>query len=539
MNDDTPVSSWHPFSTRIYSDPTSENLWRSLYLFNLYRLVLSLLFVFLAENFGDTLPLDTYNLPLFLHTGYVYTGLTLASLLAIQFRRPAFNLQLALQVGSDIACLTVLTYAGGGVRSGFGMLLLVTLAAAGLISRGRITLLYAALASIAVLLQHTYAVLNDEADVAQYIQTGLLSGACFAVAWLAHALARNVISSEMLAARRGVDLANMAEANRLVMHDAPDGILVVDASGLVKQSNPSAEHLLGYAYSAGKEVHLRDCSPLLAERYAAWLTDQADDHRELRLPVTNYRVRVHFLPVRRDGFWGAVLFLEDIQRSQAQAQQIKLAALGRLTMNIAHEVRNPLSSISYATELLQEEKHDPAQDRLIRIILDNASRLDRIVRDVMQLNRRDRGQMEQLRLADVLPAFVTELCQSEHARRDIFSLEVDPECAIGFDRGHLDQVLWNVCCNALRYCRKQAGSIRLHAWSSADRRNTLEIIDDGPGIDADAVQHLFEPFFTTAAGGTGLGLYIARELCEANGAGLEYVQKQAGGACFRIGFQEN
>jgi two-component system sensor histidine kinase PilS (NtrC family) len=430
----------------------------------------------------------------------------------------------------------VLTYAGGGVQSGFGMLLLVSLAAAGLISRGRITLFFAALASIAVLLQHTYAVLNDGAEVAQYVQTGLLSTACFTVAWLAHALARHVIASEMLAAKRGVDLANMAEANRLVIQDAPGGILVVDASGMVRQSNPSAERLLGYAFSAGGDIHLQDCSPMLAERYSAWLMTQKNEQNELLLPVTHYRVRLHILPVRRDGFWGVVLFLEDMQRSQAQAQQIKLAALGRLTMNIAHEVRNPLSSISYATELLQEEKHNPDQARLIRIIMDNTARLDRIVRDVMQLNRRDRGQMEFLRLADVLPAFVTELCQSEHAERNIFSLDVDPACVVGFDRGHLDQVLWNVCCNALRYCRKLPGSVKLHAWLGEDHRKALEISDDGPGVDADAVQHLFEPFFTTSAGGTGLGLYIARELCEANGAKLEYIRKQAGGACFRIGF---
>ncbi len=536
MSDKPPISSWNPFSPQIYSDLAAENLWRSLYYFNLYRLVLSLLFVFLVLEFGESLPLDAYNLPLFLHTAYVYAGLTLGSLLAIKLRRPVFNWQLAFQVGTDIACLTVLTYAGGGVQSGFGMLLLVSLAAGGLISRGRITLFFAALASIAMLLQHTYAILNDDADVAQYVQAGLLSVAFFTIAWLAHALARYVIASEMLAARRGVDLANMAEANRLVMEDAPDGILVVDASGMVRQSNPSAERLLGYAFSTGGDVHLQECSPLLAERYSAWLANQENDQTQLRLAATNYRVRVHFLPVRNNGFWGVVLFLQDIQRSQAQAQQIKLAALGRLTMNIAHEVRNPLSSISYATELLQEEQHNPDQEKLIRIILDNISRLDRIVRDVMQLNRRDRGNLESLRLADIVPAFITELCQSEHVERNLFNLDVDAACMVSFDRGHLNQVLWNIGCNSLRYCQKHPGSVQLQARRTTERLVTLEITDDGPGVDADATQKLFEPFFTTSPGGTGLGLYIARELCQANAARLEYVQNKSGGACFRIVF---
>jgi len=539
MSDNPPVAPLHSYSPQVYSDPTAENLWRSLYLFNLYRLVLSLLFVFLAQEFGDILPLDAYDIPLFLHTSYIYLGLAVCSLLAIRLRRPVFNWQLAFQVGTDIACLTVLTYAGGGVQSGFGMLLLVSLAAAGLISRGRITLFFAAMASISILLQHSYAILNDGADASQYVQTGLLSVACFAVAWLAHALARYVIASEMLAARRGVDLANMAEANRLVMQDAPDGILVVDASGLVRQSNPSAERLLGYAFSAAGDIHLQDCSPMLAQHYSAWLIDRKDEQKELQLPATNHRVRVHFLPVRRKGFWGVVLFLEDMQRSEAQARQIKLAALGRLTVNVAHEVRNPLSSISYAAELLQEEYHNPDQERLIRIILDNTSRLDRIVRDVMQLNRRDRGDVESLRLADLLPVFVTELSQAEHVGRNVFNLDVDAACMVNFDRGHLNQVLWNICCNALRYCKKLPGSVQLHARCFEERWVTLDIIDDGPGINGDAVQQLFEPFFTTSPGGTGLGLYIARELCQANGARLEYIQHNSGGACFRISFLEN
>lgn len=539
MQDNPAIAAVPLLSPNEYSTPTQEELWRSLYYFNLYRLALGALLVFLAGMFGKNLFLEAYNLPLFFHSSIVYAGLALLSLLAIRLRHPRFNWQLALQVGTDIACLTALSHASGGVQSGFGMLLLVSLAAAGLISRGKITLFFAALASIAVLLQHSYEVLAGEAEVTQYVQAGLLSAAYFAVAWLAHNLARYVIASEKLAARRGADLANMAEANRLVIQDTPDGVLVVDVSGVVRQCNPSAEHLLGYAFPAAGSVTLGECSSLLAERYAAWLKDRQTGQQTLRLPATNYQVRVRFLPVQREGLWGAVLFLEDMQRVQARAQQIKLAALGRLTANIAHEVRNPLSSISYAAELLQEEKHDPGQARLFQIILDNAARLNRIVQDVMQLNRRDRARAESLRLAEVLPVFIVELCQAERVAPEIFNLEAASDCAVSFDRGHLDQVLWNICRNALHYCGKQPGSVRLHVWCSSERRSFLEIADDGPGVAAAAVHQLFEPFFTTAAGGTGLGLYIARELCEANGAALEYAPNASGGACFRIVFGES
>lgn len=513
----------------------TEDLWRSISLFNFYRLTLGILFVALVSVFGDALSLGSGNLPLFFRASIVYVALALVSQLAIRLRQPRFGLQLAFQVGTDIVCVTVLSHASGGIQSDLGMLLLVSLAAAGLISRGRITLFFAALASIAALLQHSYAVLTQGAEVTQYVQVGLLSIAYFAIAWLAHTLAKYATASEELAARRGVDLANMAEVNRLAIQDMPDGVLVVDENGVVRQYNSSAERLLGYRFPPGGAA-LEHCSPLLMGQFAAWRQNHGHESGVMRLPFTDHPVRIRFLPVEREGFWGAVLFLEDMRRIQAQAQQLKLAALGRLTANIAHEVRNPLSSISYATELLQEGGHDPAQARLFRIIMDNAARLNRIVQDVMQLNRRDRVQTEALSLADMLPAFVAGLCQTEHVAQAVFRVEADAACVVNFDRGHLDQVLWNLGCNALRYCRKGPGSVRLHAWRSDGGGTVLEIADDGPGVADEAVPQLFEPFFTTAAGGTGLGLYIARELCEANGAALGYRVPAEGGACFRIVF---
>ncbi|CAH1903848.1 Two-component sensor PilS [Candidatus Nitrotoga sp. HW29] len=537
MWDNLPTSAWHPLHPKSYSAPAPDAMWRSIYFFNLYRLTLSGLFIFLVSIFGHALSLGSSAPSLFFRTSLLYIVMTLISLLTIKLRRPRFGLQLAFQVGTDIVCITVLSHASGGIQSGLGVLLLVSLTATGLISRGKITLFFAALASIAVLLQHSYAVLTQDAAVAQYVQAGLLSTAYFAVAWLAHTMAKYASASENLAALRGVDLANMAETNRLVIQDMPDGVLVVNESGMVKQYNPSVERLLGYTFSNADNASLESCAPLLADRFTIWRLHQERGHEVLRLPITNHQVRVRFLPVEREGFWGAIIFLEDMQRVQAQAQQIKLAALGRLTANIAHEVRNPLSSISYATELLQEEKHDPGQTRLFQIIMDNAARLNHIVEDVLQLNRRDRVQSEDYNLTDKLPLYIEGLRHTQGVSQEIFLIKVAPTCVIRFDLGHLDQVLWNLCRNALRYCSKLAGSVQLSVWRSNDGRTILEILNDGPPVTPETVQQLFEPFFTMTAGGTGLGLYIARELCEANGATLEYRQPAMGGACFRIVFE--
>ncbi len=522
--------------SRVYPAPVPEELWHSITLFNFYRLTLGTLFVFLVTRFGDSLSFGSSNLPLFTRTSILYLALALASQLAIKLRIPNPNWQLAMQVGLDIICMTVLSHASGGIQSGLGILLLVSLAAAGLISRGKITLFFAALATFATLLQHSYEVITQDADVAQYVHEGLLGTAYFAVAWVSYTLAKYAAASESLAAQRGIDLANMAEANRLVIQDIPDGVLVVDVLGVVRQHNPSAERLLGYTFPSISSVTLSECAPILAEQFSVWWKDREHGHHTIRLPVTNYQTRVHFLPVQREGLWGAVLFLEDMQRVQAQAQQIKLAALGRLTANIAHEVRNPLSSIIYATELLLEEKHGSVPSRLFQIILDNSARLNHIVQDVLQLNQRDRVHTEVINLAERLPLFIEGLYHTEGIAPEVLVLNAKSECMVKFDRGHLDQVLWNLCRNALRYCKKQAGSVKLSVRCSDEGKVVIEVDNDGPAIPPDIVLKLFEPFFTTSVGGTGLGLYIARELCEANGALLTYVSPYEARVCFRIVF---
>jgi two-component system sensor histidine kinase PilS (NtrC family) len=540
MQENQSSSFWPLARLQVDTPLAMEDLWRSLYFFGLYRLILGGLLLLLAVLFSQALSLDTKDQVWVYRICLVYIVFTLVSLVGIKTRQPRFPLQLAFQVGTDIAVFSTLSYFSGGIQSNLDLLMLVSIAGAGLISRGRITLFYAALASIAILLEHSYAVLTQEASTGQFLQAGILSTSFFAVAWLSHTLSKYAVASEKLAFTRGVDLSNMAEANRLMIQDMPDGVLVVDERGTLRQCNPSAERLLGMALSLDNINVLASFSPLLNAMFAAWRQNKALGLEVIRLPATNRLVRVRFLPVQRQGFWGAVIVLEDMQRAQDHAQQVKLAALGRLTANIAHEVRNPLSSISYAAELLREGQTDPAQMRLTQIILDNAARLNRIVQDVMQLNRRDRANVEPIDLTSYLSGFSEELSRANRVPSSTIEITAPLECIVSFDRGHLDQVLWNLGQNALRYCQNKTGSLKLRlARSDVDGSITLELIDDGPGVNAEAGSKLFEPFFTTESAGTGLGLYIGRELCEANGAFLEHVPRTGGGACFRIVFGVN
>ncbi len=504
-----------------------DAFWRSLQLFNVYRLVAAVILLIIAATWHQNLTFGSRDLSLFLGTAAVYAAFSVLGFALIRTRR-RFDLQLSQQVLADVVFIVLLTYASGGISSGLGLLLLTSLAGAGLISRGRLTLFYAAVASIATLLEHTYEVLAFDAGFAQYAQAGLLSCAYFAVALVAFELARYTRASEQLAAQREIDLQDLAQVNQHVIQDMQDGVLVVDGAGTIRQFNARAERLLG-ALRGRREVPLASyCAPLAA-RFSEWRQDVAAVESYAEVPL-GHNLSARFVPVSRRRSAGALIFIEDLSRLQKQARQIKLAALGRLTANLAHEIRNPLGAISHATELLGEEQ--PANEtvkRLLAIIQDNTQRLDRMVNEVLWLNRGDRAQREPIDLIEHLQRFVEQFADVEKIDVQMFRLELRGRLQILFDKSHLEQVMWNLCRNAVRHCRQAAGSVTLRVSGDADAGTVqIDVADDGPGVPGPMRSRLFEPFFTTSPGGTGLGLYIAREVCEANGATLDYVESAAG-----------
>jgi two-component system sensor histidine kinase PilS (NtrC family) len=270
--------------------------------------------------------------------------------------------------------------------------------------------------------------------------------------------------------------------------------------------------------------------PQFAARWRAWRSGVDNvGAADVTLPGRDIRLRL-LEAGTPEGH--SVLFVEDTTRAREQAQQLKLAALGRLTANIAHEIRNPLAAISHASELLEEEKRANARTRLTRIIQDNTRRLDQLVSDVLQLNRRDRMSAGPIRVHPWLRQFLAEFVANESAAAERFALDGGADAWIEFDREHLRQVMWNLLRNAARYAGSESGAVRI-ALRGYGGRVELSVIDNGPGVPAARQGQLFEPFFTTEAKGTGLGLYLARELCAANRATLEYVN-DGPGAHFRI-----
>jgi two-component system sensor histidine kinase PilS (NtrC family) len=513
---------------------TADSYWRSLFYFNAYRFIVAVLLLAAPAVFGDSLIFGALDFDLYVYTAAAYVVISAACFPVIAARR-RFNLQLTLQVTLDVLAIAVLMFASGGISSGLGLLLLSGLAAAGLISRGRLALFFAALASITILMEHTVQVLYFYGSTTQYFQAGFLSIGYFATAWVAHTLARYLVATERLAAQREIDLANMAEVSQLVMQGMQDGVIVVDDQGVIRQRNARAEEMLRLPRGRRQQFTLRERSPALADRLDEWRRDVTRSADRVGIFVIGDEISARFVPVGRHRNVGAVIFLEDLSRVQAQARHMKLVALGRLAANMAHEIRNPLSAISHATELLQEEPvANDTMGRLLAIVLDNARRLERMVQDVLKLNRGERAHRERFLVGDYLRTFAEQFCQIEKLPLDLIDVRINVNCEVSFDRSHLNQVMWNLCRNSLRYCRRESGSIKITA-DRLDGTNAvkLDVRDDGPGVPAELRSQVFEPFFTTASTGSGLGLYIAREVCEANEATLEYADSP-GGAHFVI-----
>lgn len=517
---------------------------RAINIINIFRFLLSLTFVSFFLYLGEINWLDSENADLFFKLSAAYLLLSIGLLVLSRLSPTNLLRSLPLQIVFDIIFITLLMHTTGGIQNGLGLLLIITIVIASLVSQGRMALFYAAVASIGLLLEQSYQIIKWDSSPLTYTQPVMLSLSCFATAWLAYSLAKRMHHSEALASARGIDLENLAQVNALITQEMHDGVIVVDQDFNIRHHNLQAELLLSLPKDNESYLRLADSVPEIALMLQQWLRSEDSStiitvgNRELKLRV----MPIHPLSDRRElppvlnsplnPYFGAVIFIQDWSQLQAAAQQAKLAALGRLTANIAHEIRNPLSAISHANQLLQEEDHLSASTaRILQIVADNIQRIDQIIKDVLELNRRDRTHQETIELGPFLSDFHTQFCAVEKIPTLHFQLDVPlQKQIINFDQRHLTQVLWNLCKNAWQHSLKKNASVYLHCVEVGRNGINIEVIDDGDGIADQDKLKLFEPFFTTTNTGSGLGLYISRELAEANGASLQYQALSSGSA---------
>jgi two-component system, NtrC family, sensor histidine kinase PilS len=515
---------------------TGDSGRRILWIVGLYRAICG------AALLGIALLLDLKSLgiaapSMFMMAATVYFVFGLLTFWLIQ-RDPvpiALTAVTSMLLVGDVACIAAVMIAGGAGAGTLPILLFPQLAASGWLLRTRTAFLHAAVATFVLLGLDVWRLLEGQVGGTQTVQTALISFGFFATVGVAVALGAYTKASEDLAAQRGIDVANLEQVNRLIIQDMQDGVLVVDLNGVVRGHNAQVTRLLGGFGRMRGGMRLSEFSGTLHDYWRRWQEDYAEALPPFKVEPTQRLLRVRLVRIGSGLNGGTLIYLEDLGRAQTEAQQMKLAAMGRLTASIAHEVRNPLSAINQAAQLLEEDGAvAPEGERLLGMIRNNAKRIDRIVGEVLQLNRRDRQQPEMIAFSEFLHSLTDEIVQAENMPPGGVQMQIPADLMVIFDRGHLNQIVWNLIRNAWQHCQKKEGSIRIAARAGYMGDAVIcELADDGPGIPAELRGQIFEPFFTTRPGGTGLGLYIARELADANGAALELLPKGPG-AHFRM-----
>jgi len=501
--------------------PGASAYWTSLRYFAVSRVVLAallLLYALLGEPARTAGP--RFDAPLFLWTGAVYLLAALALLAVVGVLRQRFPLQVLAAAVTDLVALVVLMHAAGGTRSGFGVLLVAAVAGAAVVSKPRIAASFAAAASLLLLGDAVIDSLDGDTagDGGGITAAGLIGAACFATAVLISRLASRLAAQESLAAQRGQDLERQLAITRLVVAQLPQGVVVVDERGEVRTMNRSAQALLGATGPWPWLGALVREHPIVEGNERVLELDLA-----AHAPVGPAR-RVQVRMMRPVGVHRAhiVLVLEDRQALEERAQQLKLASMGRLSASIAHEIRNPLAAIRHANGLLAERLEGDLQKRLSRIVEDNSVRIDRIVEDVLSIARRERPVLEEIDVGAFVRALLADFTASAGVRPERVALAVRADDPMRFDPHQLRLVLVNLLTNALRYASDGDRAVLVEWRRGSSDRLEFRVLDDGPGLPPEMLEHAFEPFFTTEARGTGLGLFLAREFCLANQAVLRF-----------------
>jgi two-component system, NtrC family, sensor histidine kinase PilS len=513
--------------------------WRALAVLGPYRL---LLVVVLLTLFRTGYGPDFFLLlrpATFYYGCLAYALAALVMLLMGVYRRPGLSIQAHMHLATDTVAIAALVLGSGGIASGLGILLLPPVIGSSLVVRPRLAAVHAAAATLAMFAaEFLYQWFDRAWDINDYSQVGLLGLMFFASGLVANVVAQRARRSEAVAARVGSEFLNLSRLSENIIESMHTGVLVIDATDHVRVANAAARRLAGEAMVPGAALQTVDAA--IAAALRSWRDGRTDPLAPLHAAATGREITARFTRLG----WGAqaptLLMLEDAAELRRRAQQIKLAALGRLSAGIAHEIRNPLSAIAQAGQLLAESGEISGENqRLLAMIQRHTGRIDRIVRDVLDLSRRDRGHQVPIDLREWLLRTAALYHESHpHDPRPIELLDVGPRLRVRFDPEHLQQILFNLWDNSFEHGARAgfAVTVTLQAGRSPDGDGVqLDVSDNGPGIAAALHDRVFEPFFTTHSAGTGLGLFLCRELCEYNQAQLSHVAGRSG-ATFRIRF---
>jgi len=438
-------------------------------------------------------------------------------------------------------------HATGGIRTGLGTLLIISISMTSIFLHRRFTILLAAISALAIIAEQIYSQLVYTNFTPAFTQAGLLGILIFFSAILASFTAKRLKESESQAEQASHELDAIVQMNEHIIRSMRTGILVIQNSGRILMANNAALELLGQTNTAS-HTNLKNVSIDLYNRFIDWNNNAIQNHQPIQQKQGLPDIQPGFSHVEQSGEkykqhqGRTLIFIEDATQLAQRFQQVKLASLGRLTASIAHEIRNPLSAINHAGQLLGETSNDTSDKKLTNIINTQAKRLNNIVENVLQLSRQQRGTPEAIQLHAWLLQFREEFLASHKLQAYQIQIKIIPKSInILFDSSQLHQVMWNLCSNSINHSHMEISNIMINIHGSIDEETGqafIKITDNGPGIDAETQTHIFDPFFTTSSEGTGLGLYITKEVIESNRAKIRHISPPDGGTCFKIHFQQ-
>jgi two-component system sensor histidine kinase PilS (NtrC family) len=530
------------------STTPSDLAWRVIGLLNLYRLLVPLVLLSMQSLGGVGWELLVARPRLFVSANITY--FTAAVLLIIARRLHWSSLRIVALVNATVDALAIgfILYASGGAVSGLGILLVLPVFALTVLAGPRDALLIAAVAALAVLVQQVFVGATIGAGATDYLSAGVFGAVLFLVALGTRPVANRLRESEALMRRQEVDLANLAQLSQYIVQHLRESLLVVDEHDRVRLINESAAEILGDE-SAYPDALVGEASPRLLYLLESWRQRSGATGGGAPAPDPTFvaadgarLIRAHFAPLGASNPGPVLIFLEDTSLMEEKVQQSKLAALGRLSAGIAHEIRNPVGAMSHAGQLLGESPSlSGDEQRLTEIIRTNAERVSAIIDNVQRLSRREPVRLERLPLHAWLQEFTEEFAQTmQWPPARLVVSTATPDLEVRVDPDQLRQILWNLCENGLKHAIANSPNTNLeirYGRMTGSDRPFLEVADRGRGVAPDHAERIFEPFYSGGRG-TGLGLFLARELAQTNGATLLYEPRAGGGSVFRLVFAD-
>lgn len=497
--------------------------WQALQLFNLYRLAiaLSLMGIGRLNHYYQVLILTEESL--YLSTSLVYLGFSACWLTLSLILKRNYPLQTNVPLFTDIVFLILLMTASGGILSGIGLLLIVTVAAHALLMPGKLSLFSAALATIGLILSQLYQTWTLRMPLSLFTPVGVMGLVIFATTIITYLLGKKIRAKENEVRQKEAQLSVSQQLNTHIIFALESGILVLDPKQKVQLINTAAKSLLGVEENRASHTIIALPAPL-QKAFTQWQTYQNENNTAFISP-TGRRVRCQFLPLGKVFSMGTLIFITDADKESERVQELKLASLGHLTANIAHELRNPLSAISQSAQLLNESTDLSSNDKaLIVLMKKNCNRINQVIQNVLSLSTNKKQRLEKIELMQWLNEYVVSFTAPQYPALHIDIQSTLSSCWVQVDTSQLTQILNNLSENGLRYSQQFTGkaAITLHLISLSEDRVALDVTNAGKTISVEQKKYLFEPFYTTESSGSGLGLYIAKALSEQNGLHLDY-----------------